>query len=209
MPINYQVKQGDCISSIAYEHGFSPETLWNEPNNSELRTKRMDRNILFPGDVVFVPDKRIKEVREATDQVYKYKLKNTPEKLRLQLLKEGEPRRSEAYELEIDDLRFNGSTDGEGRIEHSVPPDSKSGKLKLRQGEEVYDLSIGHLDPLNEISGAQGRLRHLGYYFGPIDGADSAEFEHAVQLFQAAKGFEPSGDLDARTQDALHEGYGR
>jgi hypothetical protein len=209
MAVSYVVKQGDSISSIAYEHGFSPETLWNEPNNSELRAKRLDRNILLPGDVVYVPDKRIKEVREATDQVYKYKLKNTPEKLRLQLLKEGEPRRSEAYELEIDELRFNGSTDGEGRIEHSIPPDSKTGKLKLRQGEEVYDLSIGHLDPLNEISGAQGRLRHLGFYFGPIDGAVSAEFEHAVQLFQTAKGFEPSGELDARTRDALREGYGR
>lgn len=209
MAINHQVKQGDSIASIAFDNGFSPETLWNEPNNSELRAKRQDRNILLPGDVVFVPDKRVKEVREATDQVYKYKLKNTPEKLRLQLLKEGKPRPSEAYELEIDELRFNGSTDGEGRIEQSIPPNSKSGRLKLREGEEVYELSIGHLDPLNEISGVQGRLRHLGYYFGPIDGTVSTEFEHALQLFQAAAGFEPSGDLDARTRDALREGYGR
>lgn len=56
----------------------------------------------MPGDVVFIPDKRLKEVSEATNNVYKFRCKNTPEKFKLQLLIDGEPRADEAYELELD-----------------------------------------------------------------------------------------------------------
>ena len=99
MAEEYQVKQGDCIHSIAFEEGFFADTIWNHPNNSDLKSKRKDPNVLFPGDVVHIPDKRPREYSEATNQVYKYKCKNTPDKLKLQLLKENQPRANEVYEL--------------------------------------------------------------------------------------------------------------
>lgn len=208
MPINYQVKQGDGISSIAFEHGFFADTIWNHPNNAELKKKRENMNILMPGDIVFIPDKRLKEVSEPTNQVHKFKCKNTPEKLKLQLLKENEPRANEEYELEIDGLKFSGKTDGQGRLEQSIPPNADKGKLTLKKSEEVYQLLLGNLNPHDEITGAQGRLRHLGFYFGSIDGKKSPEFEHAVQLFQNSKDLEPNGELDAKTKDAMKEDYG-
>jgi putative peptidoglycan binding protein len=208
MAEEYRVKQGDCISSIAFEKGFFSDTIWNHPNNSELKNKRKDPNILMPGDNVHIPDKRIREYSESTNQVYKYKCKNTPEKLRLQLLKENEPRANEQYELQIDSLKFSGSTDGQGRIEQSIPPNAKQGKLLLTNTEEIFQLSLGYLNPNDEVTGAQGRLRHLGFYFGPIDGKISPEMEHAIQEFQIYKDIEPNGELDANTQNALKESYG-
>lgn len=207
MPINYQVKQGDCISSIAFEHGFFADTIWNHPNNAELKKKRVDMNVLMPGDVVFIPDKRLKEVSEPTDQVHKFRCKNTPEKLKLQLLIENEPRADEEYELEIDELKFTGKTDSQGRLEQSIPPDAKQGKLLFKKGEEVYQLMLGHLNPHDEITGAQGRLRHLGFYFGSIDGKISPELTHALQEFQISQDLEPNGELDEQTKNALKESY--
>lgn len=208
MAINYKVKQGDGISSIAFEHGFFADTIWNHPNNAELKQKRDDPNILMPGDNVFIPDKRLKELSEPTDQVYKYKCKNTPEKLKLQLLKENEPRVNIDYELEIDGLKFSGTTDSQGRLQQSIPPNAEKGKLMLNNGEEVYQLSLGNLNPHDEITGAQGRLRHLGFYFGAIDGKMSPELAHAIQVFQISKDLEPNGELDDQIIKALKDGYG-
>ena len=208
MPINYQVKQGDCISSIAFENGFFPDTIWNHPNNAELKKKRADPNVLMPGDMVFVPDKRPKEVSEPTNQVHKFKCKNTPEKFKLQLLIGGEPRVGEEYELEIGDLKFSGKTDSQGRIEQSIPPNARNGKLILANGEEIYQLRLGNLNPSDEITGAQGRLWNLGLYFGAIDGKMSDELEEAILDFQFSRNIEPDGELNQATKDALEQAYG-
>lgn len=208
MAINYQVKQGDCISSIPYEHGLFADTIWNHPNNAELKNKRKEGHILMPGDIVFVPDKRVKEVSETTNQVYKFRCKNTPEKFRLQLQLDGEPRANEEYRLEIEDVKFSSKTDGQGWIRHSIPPDAKTGKLTLGDGTEVYQLLLGNLNPSDEISGAQGRLWNLNYYFGPIDGKVSDEFEDALLDFQSDHNIEPNGELNAATKAALEQDYG-
>jgi Putative peptidoglycan binding domain len=208
MAINYQVKQGDCISSIAFENGFFPDTIWNHPGNAELKKKREDPNVLMPGDLVFVPDKRPKEVSEPTNQVHKFKCKNTPEKFKLQLMIGGEPRVGEEYELEIGDLKFSGKTDSQGRIEQSIPPNAKKGKLLLAKGEEVYQLQLGNLNPSDEITGAQGRLWNLGLYFGAIDGKMSDELEEAILEFQVSRNIEPDGELNQATKDALEKAYG-
>lgn len=207
MATNYQVKQGDCISSIAFEHGFFADTIWNHPKNTELKERRKDPNVLFEGDIVHVPDIRVKEVSESTNQVHKFQCKNTPEKLKLQLFKENEPRENKEYELEIDGLKFSGTTDSQGRLEHSIPPNAKEGKLLLNNGEEIYQLGLGHLNPHDEISGVQGRLRHLGFYFGSIDGKSSPELDHAVQEFQISRDIEPDGELNDETINALEKVY--
>ena len=52
----YQAREGDCISSIAYENGLFPNTLWNHPDNAELKRNRKDMNLLEVGDVVKIPE---------------------------------------------------------------------------------------------------------------------------------------------------------
>ena len=208
MPIRYEVHQGDCISSIAFKHGFFPDTLWNDPANAELKKKRGDPNVLLPGDIVTIPDKRTKEVSRATGEVHKFRRKGVPEKLKLQLLIEGEPRANEPYKIEIDALTFAGATDSKGRIECSIPPDARQGRLLLKDGAEVYELQLGHLDPLDQISGLQGRLHHLGFYRGAIDGQMSASTELAILEFQLSQNLETTGEPDAATLNALQQTYG-
>ena len=67
MAISYQVKEGDCLSSIAFEQGFFPDTIWNHSNNAVLKEKRKDPNVLMQGDVVFVPDREQDWVEQSVE----------------------------------------------------------------------------------------------------------------------------------------------
>jgi len=88
--INYKVKQGDCLASIAEKHGFSWETLWNLPENNELRRKHQEPTILLPGEIVRIPDLRNKQETGATEQRHQFRKKGTPALLRLQIMRPAE-----------------------------------------------------------------------------------------------------------------------
>lgn len=87
MAQDYKAKQGDCISSIAFTHGFFWETLWTHPKNSALKTKRKDPNILGSGDIVHIPDIRKKEEAGGGESRHRFKIKGVPAKLRLRLMR--------------------------------------------------------------------------------------------------------------------------
>jgi len=44
---NHEVKQGDCMASIADEYGLFWETMWIIRKTPKLKEKRKDPNILF------------------------------------------------------------------------------------------------------------------------------------------------------------------
>lgn len=206
---NHNVVQGDCFLSIADKYGFFWETLWNHPNNVELKTKREDPTILYPGDAVFVPEKRLKEVSEPTNQVHKFRMKNVPAKFHIRLLNDDDlPRANLNYVLEIDGQEFTGTTDGNGAISVSIPPGAKNGKLVLTDEDEEYDLYLGQIDPIDKNSGVQARLRGLGYYDGETSQAVNPETEQAVKDFQEAYNLEPTGQIDDAFRSKLESIYG-
>jgi peptidoglycan hydrolase-like protein with peptidoglycan-binding domain len=80
--------------------------------------------------------------------------------------------------------------------------------LKLRDGLEQHVLKIGHLDPHDDPTGIQQRLRSLGYYFGAVDGELGGVTAAALRRFQTANGLEVSGEADDATVSALRDAYG-
>jgi len=211
MAENYRVKQGDCISSIAFEKGFFPDTIWNHSENKNLKDAREDPNVLLPGDIVHIPDKRLKEVSEPTNQVYKYKVKNTPAYLHLILKFGGEPLKNEPYILEIGDEKIEGKVDAEGKLRVPLSPDIKSAKLTVGEtGRELqYTLDLGQLDPIDEIFGFKKRLYNLGYDPGKLDASTNDDFENAIRAFEADNKLEPTGRIGDENKKKLEELYGR
>lgn len=210
MPTVHIVKPGDCISSIAYENGYGPATLWDADDNADLREKRGDPNVLLPGDKVVLPDKETRTTTHATGKRYTFVRRGVPEKLKLQFLLDDAPRANEPYVLEINGVVVSSDqkTDGDGKIERSIPPNARSGRVLFRDGKEVYELRLGHLDPIEEVRGVKGRLKNLGFYHGPIDDTLDEATELALAEFQESRGLEPLGELDDETRSELKKAYG-
>ncbi len=206
----YIVQQGDCISSIAVQNGLTWQKIWNHPKNSALKRLRDDPNVLYPGDVVFVPDKENQDVACATEQRHRFIHKGVPAVLRLVLQDyDGKPRSDEPYVLDIDGKVISGKTDGDGKIEQRIPPNARQGTLKVGpEKSEIYALRLGHTDPATELTGVQSRLNNLGYDCGPVDGSLSAETKIALQAFQRKHGLEETGEPDEATQNKLKEVHG-
>lgn len=205
----YTVKQGDCISSIAFKYGFFPDTIWNDSKNSKLKQDRKDPNVLLPGDEVYIRDKEEKEESCASEKKHRFKRKGVPERLRIQFMDEEEkPRANEAYILEIDGDLSEGKTDKDGKVEIWIPPNAKEGRITFRDSGEEYELELGELDPVTEITGVQARLSNLGFYEGEIDGKMSEELENAIRDFQDNKDLDPTGKLDESFRQKLKKVYG-
>jgi hypothetical protein len=207
----YEVVQGDCISSIAFEFGFLPATLWDHPQNADLKSERQDRNVLFPGDKVFIPDKEARIEAACTDARHLFVRKGLPEYLSVKFLFEKKPCAGEDYLVTIDGRHgASGKLDAAGACKFPVPPESKSAVLTLgdpRTGE-TYRLLLGHLDPVEEISGVEWRLSNLGYFATAPSGADSPELQEAVKAFQTDYELPTENGLDDATREKLQEVHG-
>jgi hypothetical protein len=78
MSTTHIVQAGECLASIAYEHGFFWETLWNHPDNAALKERRSSPFHLLPGDEVVVPEKRLREETRSPEEKHTFKLKGVP-----------------------------------------------------------------------------------------------------------------------------------
>jgi hypothetical protein len=90
MPTRHEVQPGDCVTSLAHGAGFFPDTVWNDAENTDLRQKRKQMNLLEPGDVVVIPDLRVKEESGGTDATHRFRRKGVPAKLKLKVLRRPE-----------------------------------------------------------------------------------------------------------------------
>ena len=211
----YTVKQGDHISSIAQEHGFSDyHAIWDHAKNLALKKKRQNPNVLFPGDVLFIPDREIREETCQTDKRHKFVLRKPVLRLRLVL--------EDLYEKPIANAKCllivggesrDVTTDGHGKIDAIIPTTTQQSMLVIRDPQTPFNdvaipIQIGHLDPVEEPSGQVSRLGNLGYYLLPSDQVDTIELDSATQEFQCEHGLKVDGICGPATQAKLKQVHG-
>lgn len=209
----HKVEQGECLSSIADANGFFWQTLWEHPKNADLKNLRKDPNILFTGDEVVIPDKRLKEETVGTGQVHRFRVKGIPAKFRLQIMRDAEPRAGESFVLKIDKVEVKrGTIPASGYIEIPILPQAQQGELIIGEGEtaEVYVLSLGYLDPIETISGIKARLNNIGFDCGDVNNEMDEVTIEAIKNFQYYINHpNPKGELDEQTRQSLatlHDG---
>lgn len=216
MAEHYTVNQGDHVAGIASRFGFTDyRTIWDHPNNQELKNKRQNPNVLFPGDVLYVPDRESREEERPTDQRHRFVVRRKPLKLHLKLRDHYEkPIANAPCVLIVDGVSRELTSDGNGELKLEIPPSAGQSVLVIKDteqtpyGEMAIPVNIGHLDPVDEMSGQQGRLSNLGYFLGEADGQDSPAFRIAVEEFQCEHGLTVDGICGPNTRAKLKEAHG-
>jgi N-acetylmuramoyl-L-alanine amidase len=78
--------------------------------------------------------------------------------------------------------------------------------------EILIPIKIGHLDPVDELSGQQARLNNLGYFAGPFEEKSEEEnktmFLSAVEEFQCDHSLVVDGKCGPNTQAKLKQVHG-
>ncbi len=201
---NYAVKQGDCICSIAHEHGHLWKTLWSDPGNAELREVRQDANVLLPGDRVHVPPLREKQEPGQTEQRHRFHRRGAPAELHLRFLEDGEPLGNQPYVLQVEGATIEGTLDAQGRLSTPIPSWARKASIRIGEDEpREYQIDLGEMDPCQTVSGLQRRLRNLGHEPGRIDGELDDATRAAIKRFQIARKLPATGEPDQATHEEL------
>ncbi|MGA2699171.1 MAG: peptidoglycan-binding domain-containing protein, partial [Methanoregula sp.] len=175
--------------------------------NEAFRKKRPNPNVIYEGDEIVIPDKRLKEESAVTEKRHLYKLKSSVWMFRLEMRDEtfkgleGIP-----YELRIEGMDpIRKRTGKNGLIETRILAEASSGAL-LFQGEK-FQLNFGGLDPVTRMSGVQQRLSNLGFKADPPgNGAAGSQTCKAIAAFQSTqKDLKPTGKIDSDTRKRLLE----
>ena len=210
----HTVKLGEYLSAIARHYGFSDyRVIWDHPENAALKSKRKNPSVLYPGDQLHIPVKKTREEIGTTEERHRFRLKGKPLMLRLVIRDLGhQPLANTPCELHVGNRTYDLTTDDQGRIGQEIPLDSQEGFVlftdPLVPFQRGIPIRIGHLDPVEEVSGQQARLNNLGYDAGPVDGKDGEKFRFALQEFQCDHGLKVDGVCDAGTQAKLKEIHG-
>lgn len=206
---SYVVKQGDTLSLIAKQFKLANwETIYNHPDNADFRKNRPNPNLIYPGDKLIVPQREIRTEDSATEQKHRFKVTKPSQTLAIAVEDiMGERIANEDYELKLERETYTGKTDGEGLFQVEIPIDAVKGKLTV--GTYEWDILVGYLNPIETttkdkgVSGAQGRLKNLGYMVGAVDGVMGPKTEAAIEAFQADENLKVTGKLDDETRKAL------
>jgi len=212
------VVQGEYLSKLARKYGFSNYgTIWDHPNNAELKKKRQNPNVLLPGDKLFIPPRESREESRPTEKKHRFQLKAEKLMLRIRFLGlDSKPVAGIKIDLTVDGTVTPLATAADGRVEVLLFPLAEKGSIQFKDERTPFEqqipieLRVGHLDPIEDESGQRGRLNALGYDAGdPVQaGNPSLAFRSAVEEFQCDHGLTVDGVVGPQTRKKLQDAYG-
>jgi hypothetical protein len=189
MATDHAVEQGESVISIAYEHGFSWKTIWNHPQNAELKRSRVDPDALLPGDVLHIPDLTPKVETGATEKRHTFQRNGTWAVLRLVLrrpklqseekieqasdsiseYRQPEPKPPEyenlsdtPYALYVDGMLVEeGKTGSDGKLEVKISPVADSAWLVFDRGTPAERTLPLNIRHMDPIEELPGVIKRL------------------------------------------------
>lgn len=212
----YVIRQGDYLTKLAFVMGFDADEVWNHPKNAELKARRANPNILYPGDILFVPNDPPTAAPLQVGAVNRYLGRIPTVVVRVTLL------RADRTPIANTDCWIHGlgevsaaRSDADGTVSVSVLITVDDFIVVIDGEPAPLRVLVGHLDPKDEDSGVLQRLENLGYlppmhpsfesFLSSEDIRQHHEYRlsNAVSRFQEEHGLPPTGSADEATIAAL------
>ncbi len=206
---DHRITEGESTSNVAATYGFAPDTVWSDADNGQLTTQRAHPNLLLPGDVLAIPDRRRKELTLSTDQVHTFKRTGARTLVVLRVFDGDAPRANQSWKLVVGNHTSNGTSDGDGVVELWVAPSERSGTVTIGADELELQLAFDHLHPVSEVSGVRQRLHNLGFGCDLPDLTAEENLTAAVRSFQVRLGLDPTGEIDDQVRQQLTDLHDR
>ena len=217
----HTVIQGEDINSIAFEYGFHPDTLWNAPENEDLKKKRRNPNILKEGDTLVIPAVTPNTVTVHSGKSHRFTYKGVTKSLKVQF---DTSKANQSYIVKIKTKcekpfgDLTSSIDENGGLIETIPPNSIAGEIILDPGEneETIPFQLGTINPVDDgFQGVQAMLNNMGFYCGDEDDelgvrtiAAIREFQQTVMgLDDNALLSEDAQKIDTDTLNAIEKEY--
>jgi N-acetylmuramoyl-L-alanine amidase len=217
----HEVQQGECLSTIAHSYGFVDwRTIYDHSSNAQFRSLRPNPNLIYPGDLINIPQLESREETRASDSTHRFRARTPRLEIWIRVVDWlAAPLANRRYELEIGVAHHEGMTDNDGFLKHTIVPGAHEGQLTVfldASAEEIlgggarliWHLEIGALDPLETHSGVQARLNNLGFSCGPVDGIVGPMTRSATKAFQYQYNLQVDGIAGPQTWRKLREIHG-
>jgi peptidoglycan hydrolase-like protein with peptidoglycan-binding domain len=111
----------------------------------------------------------------------------------------------------LDTMELEGTTDGDGWVHSEIPPQTTYGTLIVwpdptdRTQMSMWRVNLGHLDPLETVTGVKARLNNLGYDCGEVNNRNDEAYGAAVRRFQEDHDLVVDGIVGPKTRDELRQ----
>lgn len=211
------VAQGETLLRIAKQYGYqTSKALYNHPSNAEFKALRPDPNLIYPGDKITIPPKKEKFIPLRTNSINSFVVQNEKEYFRLQIIHEdGDDITGKRIVITIGSQTIDTVLPSNGLIEVELNEnDSLTGQVDLYLKEdqsspsESFTAQVGHLDPIDTLSGVQARCNLLGFDCGTVDGINGSKTKAGVRDFQYEHDLEVDGIAGAKTKAKLQQVFG-
>jgi hypothetical protein len=212
----YVIKQGDYVARLAYKFGFDADEIWNDPANGDLQALRKDQNILWPTDILHIPDQVDKEPATfplVTGQTNTFVCDTPTVSITIKFTDTslaGQP----FTVPEVPSLTDQ-TTGADGSVTLPIPVTLDTFTIAFTQSGATFEFKPGGLDPMDTLSGVFQRLYNLGFLGddASADPLDVGEIRVALRAFkalQSAGGSAPSGstDIDGDVDDGAQDNAG-
>jgi hypothetical protein len=205
----YVVKQGDYLTKLAYLMGFKASDVWDDPQNADLKASRASMDVLYPTDVIYIPDTAPEPQALAGGTANAYAADVPKVTVDLLFSDLDKPLANEPCEitgLSGSDASDPKTTDGDGKLSLEVPVTIREFNIKFPGKDLEFTVAVGDMDPHTVDSGIMMRLQKLGYMPDVTDDSEddvAAMMSIALFAYQTDNGIPVTSTIDDATRSAI------